>query len=501
MSAWEPGVFFVRRAINTGQTLDGNDVGLFSFLKKKNNAVAEAPATRLRAGEPSRPSIDAERERQREIARATAAKIDAIELAMTTDLFDDLDAGWGSGHRPPAAAATLLATSADTELGPLAEQPDAAVTPANAPVVEESAILYANGQADLAEGMLRDCLGELGRTERLPWWMLFDLYQAQGREQAFESIAIDYASHFETSPPAYTDRMPRVAPQEAFAGVAPALRLPAALDASLGAYLPALRKPAPPGTPVRLDFGAVRSANAEGCAALLASLQTLRREERAVVLAGADALLAVLRPMLAIGERGSGEAPWLLLLELLQLLDREKDFEETAMDYCVTFEVSPPSFETPLRAAAGAASAPAPGTGTPSAEERFLLPPTVDGDIGTLLAAIDAYAASAQAASGQAAAAADVPAMGASAAAAPDATGLASGETDAGIPIHAAPVVLDCSRLTRIGFTAAGALHVRLRTLASAGHPVELRELNHMVAALLRLLNYGDCARLYAHRY
>ncbi|WP_313175024.1 hypothetical protein [Massilia sp.] len=449
-------------------------MGLFSFLKKKNDGVAEAPATRLRAGEPSRLSTDAERERQRDIARATAAKIDAIELAMTTDLFDDLDAGWGSGHRPPAAAATPLATSADTELGPLAEQPDTAVTPANAPVVEESAILYANGQADLAEGMLRDCLGELGRTERLPWWMLFDLYQAQGREQDFDSIAIDYASHFETSPPAYTDRLPRAAPQPAFAGVAPALRLPAALDASLGAHLAALRKPAPPGTPVRLDFGAVRSANPEGCAALLASLQALRREERAVVLAGADALLAVLRPMLAIGERGSGEAPWLLLLELLQLLDREKDFEETAMDYCVTFEVSPPSFETPLLAPAGAASAAAANTAGLEAEQRFLLPPAVDGDIGALLAAIDAYAAS---------------------------DGDVSGATDGGVPVLATPVVLDCSRLARIGFTAAGALHVRLRSLAGAGHPVELRELNHMVAALLRLLNYGDCARLYAHRY
>lgn len=449
-------------------------MGLFSFLKKKNDGVAEAPATRLRAGEPSRLSTDAERERQRDIARATAAKIDAIELAMTTDLFDDLDAGWGSGHRPPAAAATPLATSADTELGPLAEPPDTAVTPANAPVVEESAILYANGQADLAEGMLRDCLAELGRTERLPWWMLFDLYQAQGREQDFDSIAIDYASHFETSPPAYTDRLPRAAPQPAFAGVAPALRLPAALDASLGAHLAALRKPAPPGTPVRLDFGAVRSANPEGCAALLASLQALRRDERAVVLAGADALLAVLRPMLAIGERGSGEAPWLLLLELLQLLDREKDFEETAMDYCVTFEVSPPSFETPLLAPAGAASAAAADTAGLEAEQRFLLPPAVDGDIGALLAAIDAYAASDE----------DV-----------------SGATDGGVPVLATPVVLDCSRLARIGFTAAGALHVRLRSLAGAGHPVELRELNHMVAALLRLLNYGDCARLYAHRY
>ena len=450
-------------------------MGLFSFLKKKNETPAEAPATRLRAGEPTRLSQDAERERQRDIARATAAKIDAIELAMTTDLFDDPDSGWGSGHRPPAAAATPLASALDTELGPIGEQPDAAVTPANAPVVEESAILYANGQADLAEMMLRDCLNELGRTERLPWWMLFDLYQAQGREQEFDSIAIDYASHFETSPPAYTDRLPRAAPQAAFTGVAPALRLPAALDAGLAIQLQALHKPVPPGTPVRLDFGAVRTANAEGCAALLASLQALRHDGRATVLAGADALLAVLRTMLAIGERGSGEAPWLLLLELLQLLDREKDFEETAMDYCVTFEVSPPSFETPLRAAAGAAGvavpdpasgAAAPAAAAPEADQRFLLPPAVDGDIGALLAAIDAYAAQAGADSAQ-----------------------------------AAPVVLDCANLARMGFTAAGALHVRLRTLAGAGHPVELRELNHMVAALLRLLNYGDCARLYAHKY
>ena len=455
-------------------------MGLFSFLKKKNEAPPEAPATRLRAGEPSRLASEAERERQREIARATAAKIDAIELAMTTDLFEDLESGWGSAHRPPAAAAAPLASGGDTELGPLTDQPDAAATPANAPVVEESAILYANGQADLAEQMLRDSLGELGRTERLPWWMLFDLYQAQGREADFESIAIDYASHFETSPPAYTERLPRAAPQQAFAGVAPAVRIGAVLDASVAAQLQALRAPASAGKPVRLDFSAVRSANVEGCASLLAGLQALRAERREVDLAGADALLAVLRPMLAIGERGSGETPWLLLLELLQLLDREKDFEETAMDYCVTFEVSPPSFEAPLRSVPAGAAAAIDAVAPPGAAgQRFLLPLVVDGDIAPLLAAIDAYAASTQAGSTQALA--------------PPDTGTAD--------VDAPSIVLDCSRLARIGFTAANALHGRLRALAAGGRQVELRELNHMVAALLRLLNYGDCARLYAHKY
>ena len=456
-------------------------MGLFSFLKKKNEVPPEAPATRLRAGEPSRLASEAERERQRQrdIARATAAKIDAIELAMTTDLFEDPESGWGSGHRPPAAAAMALASGGDTELGPLigplTDQPDAAAAPASAPVVEESAILYANGQADLAEQMLRDSLGELGRTERLPWWMLFDLYQAQGREGDFESIAIDYASHFEASPPAYTERLPRAAPQPAFSGVAPVVRIGAMLDAGVTAQLQALRAPASAGKPVRLDFGAVGSASIEGCASLLAGLQALRADKREVDLAGADALLAVLRPMLAIGERGSGEAPWLLLLELLQLLDREKDFEETAMDYCVTFEVSPPSFEAPLRSVPAATAAIDTSSPPGAAGQRFLLPPVVDGDIAPLLAAIEAYAT---------------------------ATQVGGTPSDTGTAGAAAPgIVLDCSRLARIGFAAANALHGRLRALAAGGRQVELRELNHMVAALLRLLNYGDCARLYAHKY
>jgi hypothetical protein len=424
-------------------------VGLFSFLKKKNEAPASVPATAPRPDEAARLSSEAERERQRDIARATAAKIDAIELAMTTDMFADTEAAWGSARRVPAAAAPVPAAVA------VADLPDAAA-PASAPVVEESAILYANGQAGLAERMLLDSLADLGRSERQPWWMLFDLYQAQGRERDFENIAIDYASHFETSPPAYTSRLPQDSQTAACAGVAPSVRLSGALDGGAAPRLQAVL--ATPGAPVRLDFTAVSSASVDGCAALLSALQALRASGREAVLAGADGLIAVLRPMLAIGERAGGAAPWLLLLELLQRLDREKDFEETAMDYCVTFEVSPPSFEA--AALQSAAAMPRAGAaGTP--EQRFLLPAVVDGDIAPLLAALDAYAA------------AD--------------------------PFQ--PVVLDCTCLARIGFGAAATLHGALSRLAADARQVELRELNHLVAALLRLLNYPDCARLYAHRY
>lgn len=432
-------------------------MGIFSFLKKTPEPAA-TPAAPPRPEE-SRLSLDADRERQREIARATAAKIDAIELAMTTDFFDDAEARWGSTRRAPAAAAAVQGDPGETELVTQSDQPDAAAAPAAAPVVEESAILYANGQGALAEQMLRDSLPHLGRNERQPWWMLFDLYQAEGREREFDSIAIDYASHFETSPPAYSNRLPAGTPQHSFAGVAPAARFTGTLGSEAGARLQGLLSST--GSPVRIDFAGVTHATPEGCAGVLAALQGLRAARRELVLAGADALLAVLRPMLAIGERGSGEAPWLLLLELLQLLEREKDFEETAMDYCVTFEVSPPSFEA-LPAPHGAAAAAAAAAGANSAaEQRFVLPAVIDGDIGNLLAAIASYAAM---------------------------------ET-------AGPVVLDCGRLVRIGFGAAATLHATLRRLAQDERRIELRELNHLVAALLRLLNYGDCARLYAHTY
>jgi anti-anti-sigma regulatory factor len=437
-------------------------VGLFSFLTKKNAQPPARPAARPRpdlssplASSPL--ASEAERERQREIARATAAKIDAIELEMTTDMFADTEAAWGSARRVPAAA-SVAEVPLDAELATLIDLPDAAAAPASAPVVEESAILYANGQADLAEQMLLASLAELGRSERQPWWMLFDLYQAQGRESAFENIAIDYASQFETSPPTYTQRLTQDLPATAWTGVAPGLRFPGMLDAGAAPRLQGLA--AAGGAPLRLDFTAVTGASPEGCAALLSALQGLRASGREVVLAGAEVLIGVLRPMLAIGERAGGEAPWLLLLELLQRLQREKDFEETAMDYCVSFEVSPPSYEAGELAPARTGLAAA-GATDPAAEQRFVLPAVVDGDVGPLLAALEAYAA------------AD----------------------------SLQPLVLDCARLARIGFGAAGALHAALCRLAGSGRSVELRELNHVVAALLRLLNYSDCARLYAHKY
>jgi hypothetical protein len=419
-------------------------VGLFSFLKRKNEP-APAPSGRARAADLPRQDSEADRARQREIARATAAKIDAIELEMASSIFNDSEPAWGSTARRPTAA---VAGVHSYQLG--APEPAAAGAPPIVPVAEEAAVLYASGQSQAAERALRASLIGDGRNEKLPWWMLFDLYQVGGREQDFESIAIDYAIHFETAPPGWKTHA-GAAPQAQFAGITPTEAFSGMLGPHIASQLQRLRDCSAASPVLRLEFGGVRGATPEGADCLLDGLRALRRAGSELVLGSPDTLVEVLRPMLAIGERGASQAPWLLLLELLQLTDRPKDFEETAMDYRVTFEAEPPAFEAPVRVATAAGGA--------SHGDRYLLPPLVEGDCADLLASIETYARS------------------------------------------ASPAVLDCSRLKRIEQPAAEALETRLRLLKAEGRDIELRELNHLVGPLLRLVGMADSARLFANKY
>lgn len=442
-------------------------MGIFSFLKKKNAVPARAAGanSQVRSGEPSRLMADAERARQRDIARATTAKIDAIEAAMASDIFNAPEPAWGSQVRRTARTNAQIEAErrgpdtlpplelATTEL--LADDISAHATapPHTAPVIEEIAILYANAQGEMAEQMLVASLADVGQEERAVWWMLFDLYQANGQQDAFDNITIDYASRFETSAPAWTP-LPQagLGLDRRSAGVIPTESLGALLDDSIAPQLQRLLERAAGRAATRLELGRVHAVTAHGCARLLTALSALRGNGRELILAGAAELADTLRASLAIGQRDASEAPWLLLLELLQLMHREKEFEETAMDYCITYERSPPSFEAPVNVATAAGQA-------ESRADRFMLPALIDGTCAPLFDAIDAYADQYQ------------------------------------------PLVLDCARLARVDYNAAGVLLKRLRTLAEAGKSIELRDINHLVAALFKLMGYAQVARLFPHKY
>jgi ABC-type transporter Mla MlaB component len=432
-------------------------VGLFSFLSRKNDVPDSPVNTVVRSGESSRlngAASEAERARQREISRATAAKIDAIELEMTSDIFNQPEPSW----RPPGQR-VIQATG--VTVMPLPEPvpetdsmmfdlPDAAVAPASAPI-EESAILYASGELAATEAMLVDALAGAARTEHRIWWMLFDLYQGQHREDDFNNIAIDYASTFETSPPAFQKRNSGTVDGS---GVAPTASLSGTLDEHCAPALDRLLAAPADSLVLRVELDQVRAVTEAGCARLLSTLQSLRKQGRPLVVAGAETLANLLRPALVVGDTRTGESPWLLRVELLQILHREKDFEEAAMDYCVTFEVSPPSFERDVHVASAA-----PASGGAASGDHFMLPAIIDGDCAFLMAAIGAFGA---------------------------ANSLA---------------VIDCANLARIDYGCAAVLVEKLRALQQAEVQVELRDLNHLVAELLRLLGGTACARLYPHKY
>ena len=441
-------------------------MGIFSIFKGKKqqpDGVDTPPESRLR-GEPSRLILDgdAERARQREIARATAAKIDAIESAMADDIFNTPEPAWGSGARRPRPGQprqsdddgdTLpMLEIATTELLSDDYGLDAPVHAETAPVIEEIAIMFANDQMAVAEQMLLESLRDVGRTERAVWWMLFDLYQVMGRQDDFDNVAIDYASQFETSPPTWSPPIAPGAEEDTFAGVTPTEVFAGVLDAQVAPRMERLLALADSSQVLRLEFGRIQDVTPEGCQLMLDTLTALKKRERELIVAGASELEKLVRTTITIGDRDASEAPWLLLLALLQLMNREKDFEETAMDYCVTFEVSPPSFETQQHVAT---------TNTitaPMRTECFLLPPVVNSGANALFDAIDAYAE------------------------------------------QAPTLLIDCSRLTRVDYGAASALLNRLRPIA-AEKKIEFRDMNHLVAALFRLLSYSEVARLFPHKY
>ena len=180
-------------------------MGIFSFLGKKDRrdddvTVPDADTPRRRRDDQGDRAESAERMAnsqiaQRDVARKTALKIDAIESEMSSELARPAPSQRGTGNsramrsqaeRAPGAANGNTLPSADNfsatlpimgmatdfllgaEAGTKPDVPELSETPA---VIEEVAILFANDQNDMVESMLLeaiagDALGSAARTAR-----------------------------------------------------------------------------------------------------------------------------------------------------------------------------------------------------------------------------------------------------------------------------------------------------------------------------------------------
>ncbi len=468
-------------------------MGIFSLFGKKDGQPARKPteqesSQKNRDDSAVRAQAKNENEQtqkvQRKAAHATAMKIDAIESEMSSEFVKPLPFSgntmpgpssqfMNTEQRMPEAraktnnavpleqasmlpdimgASTAFLLGAETVIGPVAISASEA-----APVIEEAAILFANGQTDLVEPILLNAIAEdaLGNTPLTVWGMLFDLYQITGQRASFENLSIEYANKFEMSPPAWVDNNTEPKTQAAAAprvGSTPGVAFSGKLDATSIKQLERIKNMAEMSNVIKLEFARVTEVDPIGCGLLFSVLQKLQKSGHNLILVGAPELAEKIRAILMVGRRDETEAPWLLLLELLRLLNRESDFEETSIDYCVTFEVSPPSFVSPQNKVVTAAEETAePDEAT---SDHFAMPVVIDARTDTLVQNITAYAHTHN------------------------------------------PVILDCTRLTRMDFNAAGRLFGSLTPLISAGKSIELHNANHFIVALCHVMGVAELVRI-----
>jgi anti-anti-sigma regulatory factor len=430
-------------------------VGFFGIFGKKDGQGTPGDKGQASSRSPGVPNTGQQRERSQR-SGDTAKKIDAIESEMSSE-FTPSSLLTGNSQTPSAATPqhTLpdLTNSTDLLLG--AEVKGLALeagSPEAAPILEEAAILFANEQDGVAEHMLRTAIADSSDSDSAragvhdAWLMLFDLYQASGKQLEFEHLAMDYARRFETSPPAWRQSTP---PAAAGRGTLPSVAFAGKLDAGIIKLLERVQKLADQYPALRLEFGRVTEVAPVGCGLLLRTLKKLQNHD--VSITGANELAARIRAILEVGRRDETEAPWLLLLEILRLQNREHEFEETSIDYCITFEVSPPPFVAP-RNRGGVAQEEA--TDAAPAGNGYPMPAVVDSRTDQLLAAIAQHAA-----------------------------------------LHD-PLVLDCSRLDRVDFSAAGQLMMGLAPLARNGRTIELHQVNRLVMALFSMIGMSEIARM-----
>jgi ABC-type transporter Mla MlaB component len=62
------------------------------------------------------------------------------------------------------------------------------------------------------------------------------------------------------------------------------------------------------------------------------------------------------------------------------------------------------------------------------------------------------------------------------------------------------PAIIDCSRLARVDFSAAGELLNGLSLLTSSGNAIEFHNVNHLVTALFKVVGIQEIVRVVSRK-
>jgi hypothetical protein len=242
-----------------------------------------------------------------------------------------------------------------SEVDPVHEAGRELTEVAHDPELDEAVIAFANADFEQCEQALLALTGPGGaRSQHADTWLvLFDLYRAIGQQHKFESLALDYAQQFGWSAPQWFSLPKLVA--EAASGDRPRRAhiegqvgwvSPDHVDADAVAKLASVSLQMP--LPWVFDWSALRSIDAEACARLSELFRNWIDQDLDMRWLGGERLFTVLAEAAPTGVRDADPAYWQVRLDALRMANRPDQFDETAIDYCVTYEVSPPSWE-PVR--------------------------------------------------------------------------------------------------------------------------------------------------------
>jgi hypothetical protein len=223
---------------------------------------------------------------------------------------------------------------------------------AHDPDLDESVIAFANADFEQCEQCLHELTGTGGaRAQHAETWLvLFDFYRATGQQHKFESLALDYAQQFGWSAPQWFS-MPRLVAEAAGEERRSPARVagevgwvcPEHLDAEGVAELASLALQMP--LPWVFDWGSLKVIDVEACARLSELFRNWMAQDLDLRWLSGERLFAVLQEAAPTGARDADPAYWQVRLDALRMANRPDQFDEAAIDYCVTYEVSPPSWE------------------------------------------------------------------------------------------------------------------------------------------------------------
>ncbi|CAN7648016.1 STAS domain-containing protein [Variovorax sp. LjRoot130] len=297
----------------------------------------------------------------------TLKKIDEIEEQMSQQWWKNRGPGGAAGPDGAASRNSDMAAQharayADTVPG--VPPPPGATGQQGARSVydgsiEEAAIRFAHGDDAGAEAILLQTLApdSPSADHDDTWLALLDLYRATGDAEKFAAAGVRYAQHMKRAAPEWislralarnvqasaaadSESAPRAAPVGGADWASPA-RL------TRESLLGLTRALAAAGASWKLDWNALDAIEADAAGPLRALFNHWADSAVQLRFAGSDRLLIVLTEATPVNNRQVDAVWWQLHMAALRVMHRADEFELLALNYCITYEVSPPPWEDP----------------------------------------------------------------------------------------------------------------------------------------------------------